>query len=357
MISDFGECEDLDETHPDNDNRTGATGTLEFMAPEHVRLDPRGRNTVDYSPKADMWSLGMVLYYLCYSRLPYSIIDDVDILRAEILDFKDIRFPKSRFEIYNNNPILMQHAQSNPDIQADIPQEVKMLIRSLLSVDPSKRPSCNEILRQLRSIRRGEETLFQEIPNDWSASSSSSVKVNGAGSAAAASSSATATVQPMPTPSSSSSTTRGVMIVEEEEEEIDQVMEDISTERARARSMSPSKRSPSVDSSNLANDSSSGTTQRNGSSVTSLRKRQRLLHNNAAAVVDDEGDTIMAENSQAPPPPHPPRLLLGSPDIPAEEGHLRLTEKQIGHILKTITAIVKVSLSFRHRDRIEYIID
>jgi serine/threonine protein kinase len=90
LISDFGECEDLDgEDEIPRNNRTGATGTLEFMAPEHVQLDARGRNTVDYSPKADMWSLGMVLYYLCYSRLPYSNIDDVDILRQEILSFQE----------------------------------------------------------------------------------------------------------------------------------------------------------------------------------------------------------------------------------------------------------------------------
>lgn len=88
LISDFGECEDLDETIIDS-NRTGATGTLEFMAPEHVRLDPRGRNNVDYSPKADMWSLGMVLYFLCYSRLPYNVINDVDLLRSEIVSFKE----------------------------------------------------------------------------------------------------------------------------------------------------------------------------------------------------------------------------------------------------------------------------
>lgn len=168
LISDFGECEDLDETNQNDDNRTGATGTLEFMAPEHVRLDPRGRNTVDYSPKADMWSLGMVLYYLCYSRLPYSIIADVDVLRDEILAFKDVRFPISRFDIYKNNDELYSSAMNDPTIQSDIPNELKLLIRMLLSIDPSKRPSCNEILSKLRRIRREDNTtVFQDMPNDW----------------------------------------------------------------------------------------------------------------------------------------------------------------------------------------------
>ncbi|GAA5795471.1 hypothetical protein HPULCUR_000829 [Helicostylum pulchrum] len=168
LISDFGECEDLDETDQDDENRTGATGTLEFMAPEHVRLDPRGRNTVDYSPKADMWSLGMVLYYLCYSRLPYSVIADVDILRNEILSFKDVRFPASRFDIYPPNSPLYKEAVQDPSLQPDIPNELKLLIRMLLSIDPSKRPSCNEILSKIRRIQRdGNTTVFQDMPKDW----------------------------------------------------------------------------------------------------------------------------------------------------------------------------------------------
>jgi hypothetical protein len=37
-----------------------------------------------------MWSLGMVLYYLCYSRLPYDQVDDVDLLKQEILHFEGL---------------------------------------------------------------------------------------------------------------------------------------------------------------------------------------------------------------------------------------------------------------------------
>ncbi|KAI8338017.1 kinase-like domain-containing protein [Chlamydoabsidia padenii] len=153
LISDFGECEDL-EGAPDSD-RTGATGTMEFMAPEHVRLDSHGRNTVEYSSKADMWSLGMVLYYLCYSRLPYSNVDDVDVLREEILAFKEVNFPRSRFDIFpdTTKPGLAAMIENMKRQHAtDIPQEFKILIRLLLSTDPSKRPSCQEILSKLSQV-------------------------------------------------------------------------------------------------------------------------------------------------------------------------------------------------------------
>ncbi|KAJ2549779.1 putative serine/threonine-protein kinase iks1, partial [Coemansia sp. RSA 1836] len=76
LLTDFGECEIL--SHLEKRDRTGATGTLEFMPPELIEVDDAGRFLDSYSTKSDMWSLGMVLYYLCYSRMPYPNIDDID---------------------------------------------------------------------------------------------------------------------------------------------------------------------------------------------------------------------------------------------------------------------------------------
>ena len=36
---------------------------------------------------ADMWSLGVVLFFLCYARLPYPQVEDVDRLRQDIIAF------------------------------------------------------------------------------------------------------------------------------------------------------------------------------------------------------------------------------------------------------------------------------
>ncbi|KAI8072397.1 kinase-like domain-containing protein [Gongronella butleri] len=177
LISDFGECEDL-EAVPDSD-RTGATGTLEFMAPEHARLDAQGRNVVEYSSKADMWSLGMVLYYLCYSCLPYTHINDVDLLREEILNFKEIKFPKSRLDAFHNTPLTHRAV-------SEIPQEFKLLIRVLLSTDPAKRPSCQEILSKLDTVPFNHDRF-----TSMDASASTSSKSSAAPDASASSSSPT----------------------------------------------------------------------------------------------------------------------------------------------------------------------
>ncbi|KAL9546714.1 hypothetical protein PS6_007523 [Mucor atramentarius] len=327
LISDFGECEDLDETHVDN-NRTGATGTLEFMAPEHVKLDPRGRNTVDYSPKADMWSLGMVLYFLCYSRLPYSVIDDVEILRVEILGFKDVRFPTSRFDIYKNDPALYAEALNNPNITSDIPNELKILIRMLLSVDPSKRPSCNEILTKLRSIRRDETaSIFEGIPSEWNGSSTSAT------STASPSRNPTATTIKSPSPIDDT------IIIDAEE-----IGPSDSSQREQyAQHCSATKHRHS------SSDSSKGRGSSTFSDSNTLRKRQRLL-----GKVEVDEDTVMAEGDEdvnegeemQDVEQEAPRLLLESPDLEVSHQSTRwLSDHHSIQIIKIVTVVLKVTYS------------
>ncbi|KAI9274294.1 kinase-like domain-containing protein [Phascolomyces articulosus] len=181
LISDFGECEDL-EGVPDMD-RTGATGTLEFMAPEHVRLDPRGRHLKEYSPKADMWSLGMVLYYLCYTRLPYTNVDDIDLLQEEILALREVEFPKNRFDIYNNGQNAVDPAfietMRQQNIPEQIPKNLQFLIQLLLSPEPEKRPSCQEILTQLRQM---PQPLYMDESSFFGTDASGGSNSNGSSS-------------------------------------------------------------------------------------------------------------------------------------------------------------------------------
>ncbi|GJJ74192.1 hypothetical protein EMPS_06550 [Entomortierella parvispora] len=157
LITDFGECEIIDQDA--KRDRTGATGTLEFLAPELLAVDDHGRYTNEFSFKGDMWSLGMVLYYLCYSRLPYSQIEDVDVLREEIKEFKTITLP--------------------PDDERVIPEELKILIRVLLSTDKSKRPSCDDILSTLSHQRDRMMHGDMDSPTTPIVSSSSLHAANG----------------------------------------------------------------------------------------------------------------------------------------------------------------------------------
>ncbi|KAI8817724.1 kinase-like domain-containing protein [Fimicolochytrium jonesii] len=142
LISDFGECEVLsDESQRE---RTGATGTLEFMPPELLVKDSAGHYMNDHSPKADMWSLGVVLYFLCYSMVPYSQTDDVDLLRDEIVGFERVTFP---------------------DHGTRISVELQGLIIALLSKNCRDRPSVEDILRTYSHMR---PTHFHPMSPDCS---------------------------------------------------------------------------------------------------------------------------------------------------------------------------------------------
>ncbi|KAJ1963072.1 putative serine/threonine-protein kinase iks1 [Dispira parvispora] len=168
ILTDFGECEDM--SHLQMRNRTGATGTMEFMAPELLEVDQRGRYLDVYSTKADMWSLGMILYYLCYSRLPYTQIEDVDILRREILGLHRLKFPDDPHDERDDDTQLhsgMTDVESEPIVEAQplaIPRELKQLMKVLITAKAQNRPSVNAVLESkywkqfTRRIRRLERT-------------------------------------------------------------------------------------------------------------------------------------------------------------------------------------------------------
>ena len=92
LISDFGECAVLAEINNRTTgklNRTGCTGTLEFMAPELLLKENNGGEYYyNHSKNSDIWSLGIILYYLSYSTVPYSQIEDLDVLRGEMIGFE-----------------------------------------------------------------------------------------------------------------------------------------------------------------------------------------------------------------------------------------------------------------------------
>lgn len=128
LISDFGEVQ------PENAVRksTGTTGTISYCAPEVLIQDANGRFG-NFTTKSDIFSLGMILYFLCFGRLPYTNansiqeeLEDVDLLRAEIAGWKG--FQDERRE------------------RPDLPPKLYQLLKRLLALNPADRPSATEVL-------------------------------------------------------------------------------------------------------------------------------------------------------------------------------------------------------------------
>ena len=133
MISDFGEVQVAGAKR----GSTGATGTISYCAPEVLRLNASDGTYGEFTMKSDVFSLGMIVYFMCFGRLPYVSTDgvdedseDLDQLRAEILRW-------TGFD---------ERTRARPDL----PDQLYRYLKRLLSVNPNERPSTDEIDQSIR---------------------------------------------------------------------------------------------------------------------------------------------------------------------------------------------------------------
>lgn len=138
LISDFGEVQ------PENTVRksSGTTGTISYCAPEVLKMESSGRYG-NFTTKSDIFSLGMILFFMCFGRLPYhnanavqEELEDVDKLRAEITHWQGFQDERRQ--------------------RPDLPSKLYQLLKKLLSLNPVERPSANEVLKAMR----GESLSF-----------------------------------------------------------------------------------------------------------------------------------------------------------------------------------------------------
>lgn len=134
LLSDFGEVQAAGTRR----GNTGATGTISYCAPEVLTLVD-GRFG-DFTTKSDIFSLGMIVYFMCFGRLPYANAseddeiedrEDLDLLRTEITDWRGF------------------DDRTRP--RQDLPERLYKYLQRLLSVDPNERPSTEEILASIKA--------------------------------------------------------------------------------------------------------------------------------------------------------------------------------------------------------------
>ncbi|OQO13234.1 hypothetical protein B0A48_01462 [Cryoendolithus antarcticus] len=148
LISDFGEVQAAGAKR----RNTGATGTISYCAPEVLRKGAPEDAFGDFTTKSDIFSLGMIVYFMCFGRLPYSSADgveedseDVDELRTEISAWQG----------------LNQEAR----IRVDLPDKLYAFLQRLLSANPDERPTTGEILRTIKA-EAGLGDIFSMTDDD-----------------------------------------------------------------------------------------------------------------------------------------------------------------------------------------------
>lgn len=127
LVGDFGEGQILEEMT----EASRLSISLPFTAPELIRKE--GGNIPSF--KSDIFSLGMILYYLVYrGRLPWSVdeADDYDGLADEIRRW-------SGFE-------------HDAAAATEIPEAISMLLENMLKPEPQERWDIQQISRYLDSM-------------------------------------------------------------------------------------------------------------------------------------------------------------------------------------------------------------
>ncbi|KAF8540998.1 kinase-like domain-containing protein [Trichophaea hybrida] len=129
LVSDFGEVQSQNEAR----KSTGNTGTISYCAPEVLkRVSPSGAYE-NFTTKSDIFSLGMILHFMCFGKLPYVGADqineeneDLDALREEISAWQGL--------------------SDEEKIRTDLPERLYHSLQTLIHPDPNVRPTAEDIL-------------------------------------------------------------------------------------------------------------------------------------------------------------------------------------------------------------------
>ena len=100
-----------------------------YMAPEILSGEK-------YDAKADIWSVGAVLYEMAVGITPFRATNHVELIK-KINNSKGIKFP-------DEDPRTLARAQANNEEVNVVPEDIKKLIRSLLKRIPAERFSFEQ---------------------------------------------------------------------------------------------------------------------------------------------------------------------------------------------------------------------
>ncbi|KAI0062486.1 kinase-like protein [Artomyces pyxidatus] len=107
-------------------------GSPLYMAPEILSYEK-------YDAKADLWSVGAVLYEMSVGQPPFRASNHIALLK-KIDHSKGIKFP-------DEDPVMQ--ARTGDDAVPVVPADVKKLIRALLKRNPAERASFEEFFKSL----------------------------------------------------------------------------------------------------------------------------------------------------------------------------------------------------------------
>lgn len=158
LVSDFGEVQSENTVR----TSTGSTGTVSYCAPEVLRRHSPDGPFGNFTFKSDVFSLGMILYFLCFAQLPYRHADIVDEARE---DLDQLRAEISQWGGFDNAR----------RIRPDLPDKLYSFLTRLLSLEPDNRPTAEDVLNGIRSGTDDERRFYKQGTSSSGISTSSRV--------------------------------------------------------------------------------------------------------------------------------------------------------------------------------------
>lgn len=134
LVSDFGEVQVENMVR----KSTGATGTISYCAPEVLRREYPSGAYGNFTTKSDIFSLGMILYFLCFARLPYQ---NANVMHEDQEDLNELR----------DEITSWSGLQEERKLRPDLPEKLYTFLRRLLSLDAADRPSAEDILLAIKT--------------------------------------------------------------------------------------------------------------------------------------------------------------------------------------------------------------
>lgn len=107
------------------------------MAPEILRYEK-------YDAKADLWSVGAVLFEMCVGKPPFKAQNHVDLLRKIERGEDKIKFPDEK-----------KLEEGNVKVVNRVKEDLKALIRGLLKRNPAERMGFDDFFAQSRDVAEG----------------------------------------------------------------------------------------------------------------------------------------------------------------------------------------------------------